>query len=583
MILRRRGIEDITATARSGKGLGVTLLLFLFSLFLCESLCFGGRGLSVPILTGGLYLIALWFLRDSKRPASRFDTIMALPILLISASFFFNHNSLTYLIATLSLIFLVPAHLASLSGYSPNGLFSGGIIPDTLTSTIGNGFYYGDMAFVAMRKGATRQDGKKRRLGPVLLGLVLGLPVAIIFLIFYYYADEMFRLFLQEVIDRIGLSLWHVTVDIVLGFILTLLLCGWLISIKTLRSARVPSGKDPHRLNGLLVGAFFAMIAIVQLLFVLVQFRFLFAGEKSLPAGMNYAEYARHGFFEICWTIGISVVIVALALLLTRREENGRIHPLARISLSSCILCNYIIVASAIMRFILYIQEFGMSEKRVACVWLIALMAIGFAGTLIKVWVPKFRSMRYVGVLIVIMVAMLGFVNLDSLVANYNVDQYLTSENYEHELDMDYLASLGSGAAPAVARLIEKDTPNKELALSVLNQQKFHEKTVSWRNLTLSRMEAERVFKAHNITGTYADSYTNSRGYGSYDKWGYNSEGYDNEGYSRSGVRDPNYYEPYIDPYWDGGSSEWYYDDPIYNNDYSSTDPDYSSYDPYWP
>lgn len=542
----RAFLKGAQETAKTGKGLGVTLLLILLGMLAFEMLTYGGFGVSVPVLVILFYAIGFWFFRGKKtvftaegerlageeqapKKSKVFDLLITIPIILVAVSFFFNYTALSYFVGIITLICVIPAHFARISGYSNAPMFSGRMVVDAFRSSFVNAFGYCDMPFTAIGNASKRKNGKGR-FGMALLGIVIAVPVAIIFLIFYYHADEMFRQLVNNVIDKLGVTFWHIVYDIIFGFLLALFLGGWLITAKGTTAPKDMEKPTRKGINGIIVGSFFAVIALVQVLFVAVQFRYLFTGGTALPEGMSYAEYARSGFFELCFTIGISVIIVMVAIFNTSKNEKGRMHPLASVFLSVCILCNYVVVASAIMRMLKYVDAFGLSVKRVGATWLIILLAIGFLGALIKLWLPKFKCMTYVCTCIVIMTALLGFINVNGMVAQYNVDRYINS-NYEKTLDWNYLAELGYSASPATAKLLEAKTPskgqpNKTFALSVLSQQRYHSRNVSWRNTTLPYIQASAVYETYNITEDYSDIY---------DAYGYNEYGYDSDYKDRNG------------------------------------------------
>ena len=569
----RSGIAEIRETAHTVRGIILVAALFFMSMFIIESIGFGGLGLSVPMITAVFYIIAFWWFADKEKPMRRFDIFMTVPIFLIAASFFFNISGISRLIGVLALLVLVPLHIASISGVLPDGMLSGNIFAG-FGHTVACSFTYADVPVTTLFKNRKTEKGK--RAGPVIIGMLVGIPLALIFLCLYYAVDDIFKQFVNNIIEKLGISVGHIVADIIFGFVLCLLAGGWLFAFKRLKSKDGMKAEDMQKLDGTIVGTVFALVAVVQVLFVYIQLRYLFADSGNMPGGMDYADYARKGFFELTFTILISIAIIMLAIAIMRRDEKGRINLLPRISLSICILANYIIVASSVKRFMIYIDGYDLSVKRVACLWLIVIMALSFLACLIKLWVPKFKSLRYIALVMVVMVAVLGFMNIEGAVADYNVSRYIDS-GCESEIDMQYLSELGPGAAPALARLVDEKTPNSDLAKSCLNQIRYQnlEKT-SWRNLTLVAVRADGIYERLGIKEDYTDeSYDSEYGhewYG-YDEYGYDRLGIDKYGYNRSQIGED---YPRIDydkqTDWDYTSSQPEYSQEEYNwGDVSST------------
>jgi|GEM_PF-2625146 len=518
----RSGIAEIRESAHTMRGIALVVMLFFTSMFAVECIAFGGLGLSVPMITALFYVIVFWWFSGKEQSFRKFDVIMTIPIFLVALSFFFNTNSLSYFIGVLCMMALVPLHVASISGFLPGGMLSGN--PFTgFGHSVACSFQYADVPITTLVK--NRKSEKSKGVGPVLIGVGIGMPLALIFLIIYYIADDIFKRFVNNIIDRLGISLGHIMLDILLGIVACLLLGGWLFAFKRLKGKSGMKAETMQKLDGTIVGTVFVLVAIVQLLFVLVQIRYLFADAGNMPDGLDYAEYARKGFFELTITIVISVIIIMLAIALMRRNETGKIAFLPRISLSVCILANYIIVASSVKRFMIYIDGYDLSVKRIACLWLISIMALSFLVCLIKLWWPSFKSLRYIAVVTVIMVAGLGFVNVDGLVADYNVNQYINS-GCESKIDIVYLSELGPGAVPALARLVDEKTPKSDLARSCLNQIRYNNLDTSWRDTTTPHISADKIYERLGIDEDYNTGY---------DEFGYDSRGRTSEWADRNG------------------------------------------------
>jgi uncharacterized protein DUF4153 len=65
---------------------------------------------------------------------------------------------------------------------------------------------------------------------------------------------------------------------------------------------------------------------LLFLAFVVVQFRYLFGGEGLVEerVGLTYAEYARHGFFElVAVSVLVLVVLLAADALVVRSAGRG--------------------------------------------------------------------------------------------------------------------------------------------------------------------------------------------------------------------------------------------------------------------
>ena len=106
------------------------------------------------------------------------------------------------------------------------------------------------------------------------------------------------------------------------------------------------------------VGIVLGLLDLLFLTFVVIQVRYLFggAGHVAATAGLTYAEYARHGFFEL-----VTVTALALPLLLYRplaaQDRDPRPRGLFKALAGIMVVLLFVVVASALQRMYLYQQS----------------------------------------------------------------------------------------------------------------------------------------------------------------------------------------------------------------------------------
>ena len=76
---------------------------------------------------------------------------------------------------------------------------------------------------------------------------------------------------------------------------------------------------------------------------------------------MTYAEYARHGFFELCAVTAINLAVIFAAKLLSQ-EGRGKLLRIEVILLSVFTLALTVIDLS---KMVLYIQSYGLTRLRI--------------------------------------------------------------------------------------------------------------------------------------------------------------------------------------------------------------------------
>lgn len=345
----------------------------------------------------------------------------------------------------------------------------------------------------------------KRGLAPAVGGLLIALPLVLLFGGLFYAADAVFAGYVKAIFRDISFST-------VLGHLFLGLLVTWLV-IGVLRHAfmRQPDKAlaQMARPGGLRLGSTQAIVVLVTLnllfgLFVAIQAVYLFGGSETLQqAGMVYSEYARKGFFELvaAAALVLSVVLAMDWLAWPRQGKSGlAINGLHAV----LILFTLVICASAVQRMLLYQQAYGLTELRfyttAFMVWL-ALVLIWLVVTVLRHTQPDRsaagRRLFAFGALVagLVLVLAVNIVNPDAVIARTNMQRSIAGVG--EKLDTQYLGQkLSADAVPLLVawlpalpdpciraelarELQQRDAPLGDLATKV-----------GWRGLTLSHLSA---------------------------------------------------------------------------------------------
>jgi hypothetical protein len=161
---------------------------------------------------------------------------------------------------------------------------------------------------------------------------------------------------------------------------------------------------------------------------------------------LTYAQYARHGFFEL---LAVSLLVLPLlfgahAMLRHRSPFSLRVVQGLSALLIALVL---VVMASALERMRLYQREYGLTELRLYATGL--MLWLGFVFVWMAATVVRARPRLFVmGALVAGFAATLALniVNPDSLIARTNLDR--------PHVDAAYLGSLSDDAVPVLlARL----------------------------------------------------------------------------------------------------------------------------------
>ncbi len=113
------------------------------------------------------------------------------------------------------------------------------------------------------------------------------------------------------------------------------------------------------------LGTALGLLNLLFLVFVVVQVRYFFGGTELIrdTTGLTYAEYARRGFFELVTVSALTLPTLlgaGWALRFEARDQQRIFRQLAGLLL----VLLAVVMASALRRMWLYVDEFGLSEIR---------------------------------------------------------------------------------------------------------------------------------------------------------------------------------------------------------------------------
>ncbi|MBR7185534.1 MAG: DUF4173 domain-containing protein [Clostridia bacterium] len=307
---------------------------------------------------------------------------------------------------------------------------------------------------------------KKKGLGRLVGAWILGLCAAIIptfvVLALLIGADNHFESFFFDLVERLfTLDLSLIAVALPVGIMLGFYVFGHLWACGNHELGGGVKQENALRIASVCRFAPTAMVCaavlpllLLYLLFVISQLPYFIGGfTGALPDGLTYADYARKGFFELCSVAVINAAVLACIALFTRRNADK--PPLAARILSILLSAfTLMLLASAMAKMLLYVDTYGLSRKRIYVLWLMCFLALFF---LVQLAGGIFRRLRVSAAVFALAVLFLGvflFADFDRIIADYNVDAYLSGEM--EAVDVDMLRDLSASAVPSLLRLYDE-------------------------------------------------------------------------------------------------------------------------------
>lgn len=306
-------------------------------------------------------------------------------------------------------------------------------------------------------------DAKKKLHSSIILGIFISLPFVVFLLIMLSSADLVFSVKVENTLEWFSKMLdLELIFKIIFGMIAGLYLFGLIYIVfaekkSDSQNAIFTLEIRPKNADTIVINILLSSILLVYTLFIFIQFKYLFAG-SVLPANLNYAEYARRGFFELIFLSFLNIGLILLTVYLYKEKiyvQRNKWSNLTKIFMMYLCAVTFVMLISSFYRMYLYDQEYGFTRLRVLVYGFLIFESIGLIITAAFIMRPEFNIMAVYMVIGLCYYLCLNVVQIDYIIAKHNVDMYLAKET--DSLDIDYLMSLSVDAAPQIARLVENN------------------------------------------------------------------------------------------------------------------------------
>jgi hypothetical protein len=410
-----------------------------------------------------------WLLRRRGRAPDRLDAWLPAAAVVLAAFVAIRGDPFLAFLDVLGALAFLSASMAAFSGL-PVTRRSASVITAMAAWT------FGAMVLGASRVVAAARSGpsvvapawvtvlRGRWWLPVARGLLIGIPLALIFTVLFASADPIFRRTLDDLLG------WQLDLGTLAGRVVFTLACAWLAAGLLLvaatgipdveraslgAAARTGAAVDDLHLGTTEAIIVLAIVDLVVGLFVVLQVAYLFGGLNTIvAAGLTYSDYARRGFFELVAAACLAgAVVVVLETTVERRSRPYLAALLALIALTSVVL------VSAALRLRLYQDAYGWTELRLYVLMTIAALAAALA---VMTALALTGRMRWLGHGLAV-IGLVSFVALNlvapaGFVAARNVerviDPSLVPPDGHAGLDAGYLGILPDDAIPVLVEAL---------------------------------------------------------------------------------------------------------------------------------
>lgn len=371
----------------------------------------------------------------------------------VSLSLFFSSNSFVHFFAWCFAIASYCYFVYSCFGNAFEKGFSDFVAIDYFKALFVMPFASIGEVFLAIASKNNKNHGKV--VLKVLLGIALAIvPTAIVIALLSYDSgftkilNSIFKFSPWEVISHVFSALFGILVGMfIFGAYASSYdkKCSDTVTLESCRSA-VQKARVISSVTMLV--ATLPLLAIYVIFFV-SQWKYYVSGFVGvLPDSTSYAQYAREGFFQLCTVSVINLAVIFAIYLFMRRKGKSVVMKILSLVFSVATLA---LISTAMAKMVLYINKYGLTPKRVYSSWFMLVLAVLFLLISVKQFAPKFKLVITASLVTVVMFAALALSGIDSIIANYNVNAYLSGRL--ETVDVYALEDLGDSAVPSLVKL----------------------------------------------------------------------------------------------------------------------------------
>jgi len=290
----------------------------------------------------------------------------------------------------------------------------------------------------------------------VILGLIVAVPIFIVFLILFVRADLMFKEIVTSIFSEYFIK---DSLNISLIFLLFFWLIFGVLYYNLFRKDKSIKKKFVFKnIKSKFLIESVTILSVIEFLFLVfngIQTAYLFGGEKLIKnQTFTYSEYARKGFFELIIAGIIALLLISFIYKLTKA---GNILEgfVLRIICFFGILELIPMSISAFYRLYLYESAYGFTELRIYSHIFILFLLLIFISFCIK-FLTKIRQSLFLytlQIITLITLIIVGVTNVDSIITTLNINKYNSDKS--REIDLYYLYNLSDDNIPALVEFFK--------------------------------------------------------------------------------------------------------------------------------
>ena len=420
-------------------------------------------GLSMLIFAVPITIFIIKIIEKRQNDLNKKAKILVVPITLLSSTYLIFNN---FLFNALNILVIPTLVILMILGLYKEKFEIKLNIIKKVSSVIFKPFEYIGDAFKKSRKifepnkNLEENSKKSKNLKRVLKALVITIPVVFVILWLLSSADQIFGSIFGNITEFIenfiaGIQLSTATEIIILILFTFVYFMGFFYYVSSKFQILETKEKEEKKKDSFTIKMILVTLNVIYIIFCIIQIKSLFMRQVNI----NYAEYARQGFFQL---MIVSLINLYTVLIAKKREMQDEIKTkFIKIMCLVMLVCTFIILISATYRMYLYESAYGYTILRLLVYCILFTETILLVPTILYIIDKKINlPITYFTIIISVYVCM-NFANFDNIIAKRNVDRYIETG----KIDVLYLEmGTGTDAINQIMRIL--DYKEKEVGIN---------------------------------------------------------------------------------------------------------------------
>ena len=282
---------------------------------------------------------------------------------------------------------------------------------------------------------------------------LLVIPIILVVLILLCSADMEFSNIFTDMFKFLD----NISIDNIIGRTIVILLLftylGAVIDYLVVSyKDREEIDKSNIKIENYTIKLLLVVLNVIYIVFDFIQIKSLML--HQVAENINYAEYARSGFFQLMFISMINLVII----LCSKRAKESDNTKSIKIMSVVMVLLTVVIIISSFFRMYMYESMYGYTLLRLLVYVTLFTEIVLLIPTVIYILNSKVNIFKHYLIITLTVYTLLSLAPIDYVIANNNINRYYRT----NKIDLDYLQNYNSDNIPLLVDLYDK-TNNKEI------------------------------------------------------------------------------------------------------------------------